>query len=158
MLTYANAAALGFSTIVPQQFGRPVFGPDRLNPIFDNIYEWQNESSSTYHGIAIALNRRLANEVEFSGSYTLSKTLDDASDFNEQPQNPYALAAERGLSLNDQRASVCVQRYIRFAVWRGAGRQKANRTGRKAVWQHRSRADSDRRERQTSKSCGWYRR
>jgi hypothetical protein len=103
VLTQENAAALGFSTTVPQQLGRPVFGPDRLNPLFDNIYEWQNESSSSYQGIAIALNRRLANEIEFSGSYTLSKTLDDASDFNEQPQNPYALGAERGLSLNDQR-------------------------------------------------------
>ena len=37
------------------------------------------------------------------GSYTFSKTIDDASDFNEQPQNPYLLPAERALSANDQR-------------------------------------------------------
>jgi hypothetical protein len=53
--------------------------------------------------VALAVNRRLANEIEFSGSYTLSKTLDDASDFTEQPQNPYDLRAERALSANDQR-------------------------------------------------------
>jgi hypothetical protein len=36
-------------------------------------------------------------------NYTLSKTIDNASDFNEQPQNPYDLRADRGLSLNDQK-------------------------------------------------------
>lgn len=82
---------------------RSVFGPNRLNPAFDNIYEWQNESSSAYHGVSISLNRRLANEIEFSGSYTLSKTIDDASDFPDQPQNPYAIRNERALSANDQR-------------------------------------------------------
>lgn len=51
----------------------------------------------------MALNRRLADDIEFSGSYTLSKAVDDASDFDEQPQNPFDLAAERALSANDQR-------------------------------------------------------
>src|SRR5205823_5220951 len=31
------------------------------------------------------------------------KTIDDASDFDEQPQNPYNLRAERGLSRQDVR-------------------------------------------------------
>lgn len=103
VLTFANAPALGFSTVLPQQLGRQVFGPNRLNGAFDNIYHWQDESSSTYHGFSIALNRRLANEIEFSASYTFSKALDDASDFIEQPQNPYDIRAERALSANDQR-------------------------------------------------------
>jgi hypothetical protein len=38
-----------------------------------------------------------------AGSYTISKAIDDASDFNEQPENPYSLRAERALSSNDQR-------------------------------------------------------
>jgi len=79
------------------------FGPGRLDPRYNNVYEWQNESSSTYHALSIALNRRFANEIEFSGSYTLSKTLDDASDFTAQPQNPYDIHAERAVSANDQR-------------------------------------------------------
>lgn len=103
VLTAANAAGLGFSTVLPQEINRQVFGSARLNPAFDNIYEWQNASSSTYHGISFALNRRLANEIAFSGSYTFSKTIDDASDFSEQPQNVYALRTERSLSANDQR-------------------------------------------------------
>jgi hypothetical protein len=103
VLSSANASALGFSAVVSQESGRSVFGTNRLNPTHQNIYQWQNESSSTYHGISIALNRRLADEVEFSGSYTLSKTLDDGSDFAEQPQNPYDIRVERALSANDQR-------------------------------------------------------
>lgn len=103
VLTTTNAAALDFSTVVPQEFGRSVFGPSRLNPVYGNVYEWQNESSSSCHAVSLALNRRLADEVEFSGSYTFSKTLDDASDFAEQPQNPYNIHAERPVSTNDQR-------------------------------------------------------
>ena len=103
VLTSANASALGFSAVATQELDRSVFGTNRLNPTYQNIYQWQNESSSTYHGISIALNRRLADEVEFSGSYTFSKTLDDASDFAEQPQNPYDIRAERSVSANDQR-------------------------------------------------------
>jgi Carboxypeptidase regulatory-like domain/TonB dependent receptor-like, beta-barrel len=103
VLTFTNAPALRFSAVLPQQLGRQVFGPNRLNGAFDNIYQWQDESSSTYHGFSIALNRRLEKEIEFSANYTVSKALDDASDFIEQPQNPYDLRAERALSANDQR-------------------------------------------------------
>lgn len=103
VLSSANASSLGLTAVVPQELGRAVFGTNRLNPAYGDIYQWQNESSSTYHGISIALNRRLADEVEFSGSYTFSKTLDDASDVAEQPQNPYDIRAERSLSTNDQR-------------------------------------------------------
>jgi hypothetical protein len=77
----------------------PTFGPDRADPKFDNIYQLEDSASSTYQGVSFALNRRMSNELEFSGSYTLSKTFDDASDFNEQPQNPFDLAAERSPSL-----------------------------------------------------------
>src|SRR6266496_2459396 len=47
--------------------------------------------------------KRLSNEFELLASYTLSKTTDDASDFDEQPQNPFDLGSERGLSRQDVR-------------------------------------------------------
>ena len=47
-----------------------------------------------------------------SASYTLSKTLDDASDFDEQPQNPFDLAAEHALSRQNQQ-----QRFVFNALW-----------------------------------------
>ena len=102
-LTLSNAASLGIPNPFPQQLGRPTFSPARLSPEFDNIYQWENHAGSVYHGLSLSLNRRLSNEIEFSGSYTLSKAIDDASDFDEQPENPYLLPAERALSANDQR-------------------------------------------------------
>ena len=103
VLTLSNAASLGIPNPFPQQLGRLVFPPARLSSTFDDIYQWENHASSVYKGLSLSLNRRLANEIEFSGSYTLSKAIDDASDFDEQPENPYLIRAERALSSNDQR-------------------------------------------------------
>lgn len=103
VLTPDNAASLGIPNPFPQQLGRLVFPPTRLSPQFDNIYQWENHASSIYHGLSLSLNRRLSNEISFSGSYTVSKAVDDASDFDEQPADPYSLHAERALSSNDQR-------------------------------------------------------
>jgi hypothetical protein len=102
-LTLENAASLGIPNPFPQQLERLVFSPARISPQFDDLYQWENHASSVYDGLSLSLDRRLSNEIEFSGSYTFSKAIDDASDFNEQPENPYALHAERALSANDQR-------------------------------------------------------
>jgi hypothetical protein len=103
VLTPSNAASLGIPNPFPQQLGMLVFSPSRLSPQFAEIYQWENHATSAYNGLSISLNRRLSNEIEFSGNYTLSKATDDASDFNEQPNNPYFLQGERALSANDQR-------------------------------------------------------
>ena len=103
ILTPANAASLGVDAPAPQQLGRPVFGLERLNPAWDSIFELQPTAGSTYHGVTVSLNRRLADEIEWSGSYTWSRARDSASDFDEQPQNPYALADEWSDSRFDQR-------------------------------------------------------
>ena len=87
----------------PQQLGRPVFGPERLNPAWDGIFELQPTAASTYHGVTLLLNRRLANDIEWACSYTWSHARDSASDFDEQAQNPYALADEWADSRYDQR-------------------------------------------------------
>jgi hypothetical protein len=103
VLTTDNAASLGISNPFPQQIGMEVFSPARLLPQFANVYQWENRASSTYRGLSLSLNRQISNEIEFSGSYTLSRATDDASDFNEQPNNPYSLTSEKALSANDQR-------------------------------------------------------
>jgi hypothetical protein len=51
-------------------------------------------------------------ELAFSASYTLSKAFDDASDFDEQPQNPFDLPAEHALSRQHQQ-----QRLVFNALW-----------------------------------------
>ena len=107
-LTLENAVSLGVDAPVPQQLGRPVFGPERLDPSWDAIFELQPTATSAYHGITLALNKRLANEVEWSAAYTWAHAKDSASDFDEQPQNPYALAEEWGDSRYDQRHRLVV--------------------------------------------------
>ena len=112
VLTPANAASLGIPNPTPQQIGREVFSPGRLNPNFDDIYELQNSASSTYNGASLTLSRTMNEELEFSASYTLSKTYDDASDYDEQPQNPFDLPAENAVSRQHQQ-----QRFVFNALW-----------------------------------------
>ena len=103
VLTLSDALSLGIPNPFPQQLGRLLFPPARLSSQYDNIYQWENHASSVYKGLSVSVNRRLANEIEFAASYTISKATDDASDYDEQPENPYLVRAERSLSSNDQR-------------------------------------------------------
>ena len=113
ILTPANAASLGVSNPTPQQIGREVFPPGRINPQFDDIYQLANSASfNLQRGISFTLNRRMNDELAFSASYTLSRTVDDASDFDEQPQNPFLLAGEYALSRQNQ-----LQRFVFNALW-----------------------------------------
>ena len=112
VLTLANAASLGISNPTPQQIGNLVFGPGRQNPKFDDIYQIDDSANSTYNGLSFTLNRRMAQGFELTASYTLSKTTDDASDFDEQPQNPFALAAEHAVSRQNQQ-----QRFVLSSLW-----------------------------------------
>src|SRR5262249_5253489 len=102
VLTERSAVFLGVLAPDPQQIGREVFGPGRLESQFKNVYGLEGSASSTYHGLCLGLHRRLANEFEFSASYTFSKTIDDASDFYEKTQNPFKPRTGRGLSTNQQ--------------------------------------------------------
>src|SRR6266481_1403115 len=131
-LTLANAVSLGIPSPTPQQIGREVFSPGRLNTQFGDIYQLQNSASSTYNGVSLTLNRRMSDELAFSASYTLSKTFDDASDFDEQPQSPFNLAAENALSRQHQQ-----QRFVFNALWElpiGDDGDKAANSKESADW------------------------
>jgi hypothetical protein len=112
VLTTANAASLGVPDPTPQQIGRYVFAPTRANPQFDNVYELQNSANSKYNGVSFTLSRTMSEDLEFSASYTLSNAYDNASNYNEQPQNPFDLAAENALSRQHQQ-----QRFVFNALW-----------------------------------------
>ena len=112
VLTLANASSLGVPNPTPQQVGREVFSPGRLDSQFVDIYELLNSAHSTYNGASITLSRAMSEELEFSASYTLSKTYDNASNYDEQPQNPFNLAAENAVSRQHQQ-----QRFVFNALW-----------------------------------------
>jgi hypothetical protein len=128
-LTTANATALGFFNPTPQQFGRPVFGSARVDPRFDAVYQLEDSANSTYNGLTLALNKRMSSEFELLASYTLSKTRDDASDFDELPQNPFGLRVERALSRQDVR-----HRFVLSALFDlPFGDEEEKATGRERV-------------------------
>ena len=112
VLTLANAASLGVPDPTSQQLGRNVFSPGRLNPQWNDIYELRDSASSSYNGASVALSRTLNEDLEFTAAYTFSKTFDNASNYDEQPQNPYDLDAERALSRQNQH-----QRFVFNALW-----------------------------------------
>lgn len=132
VLLVANAPSLGIPNPTPQQIGREVFSPGRFNTQFGDIYQLQNSTSSTYNGVSFTLNRRMSDELAFSASYTLSKTFDDASDFDEQPQNPFDLRAENAVSRQHQE-----QRFVFNALWElpiGDEEDKGGKTEESTSW------------------------
>jgi hypothetical protein len=112
VLTIQNAASLGVLNPAPQQIGRKVFVPGRSDPAFNDIFLLENSASSTYDGVTFSLTRRMVKGLTFMGSYTVSKSFDDASDFDEQPQNPFDLRAERAISSQHQQ-----QRFTFNGLW-----------------------------------------
>jgi hypothetical protein len=112
VLTAGNAASLGLPNPTMQQIGREVFPAGRLVSQFNDIMELESSASSTYRGLSLSLNQRMADELQFTASYTLSNTLDDASDFDEQPQNPFRMGEEHAISRQHQR-----QRFVFSALW-----------------------------------------
>jgi len=73
-------------------------------------------ANSTYNALQVSLRKRFSYGLSFLGSYTFSKTLDDASTFNitgsaaqstagenDLAQNPFDIPAEHGRSMFDAR-------------------------------------------------------
>lgn len=103
VLTSANAASLGIDAPTPQQLGRMIFSPARVDPAYDAVNLFSTTAGSNYNGATITLNRQFQDDFELLAGYSYSKTVDDASFDLEQPQNPFDPGAERALSLLDQR-------------------------------------------------------
>jgi hypothetical protein len=80
----------------------PTVTTARIDPRFTDVFELQPTGESWYRGVTFAIASRLAHEIEWSASYTRSRTQDTASDFDEQPQNPNAPGEERGPSRYDE--------------------------------------------------------
>jgi hypothetical protein len=81
----------------------------RPNPFFDDITLLESRASSTYHSLQARVQQRLDFGLALLGSYTWSKSIDDASNFFTSagdpnfPQNSFDLRAERGRSNFDVR-------------------------------------------------------
>src|SRR5262245_30810914 len=78
---------------------------DFINPLRfqDNVYD--TTANSFYHGFTAQAQKRFARNFSLNAHYTLSKSIDEVTDFNSDfsPQNPLNLRLERALSAFDQR-------------------------------------------------------
>lgn len=67
-------------------------------PVFSDIFAEDTIASSSYNAFEAMLEKRFSHGLQFQASYTLSKSLDDGSTF-EETLDPFNYAASRGLSL-----------------------------------------------------------
>ncbi|MBI1789207.1 MAG: TonB-dependent receptor [Acidobacteria bacterium] len=65
-------------------------------------YLLEQTSRSAFRGGTISVNRRMTKEVTYLVTYSLGRTLDDASDYDEQPFHPADLRAEWARSRQHQ--------------------------------------------------------
>jgi hypothetical protein len=90
------------------------FDPRRPFPAFGDILVMESNSSSSYHGLQLSLDRPLFRRVAIHGAYTWSRSQDDASAFlasdgdDNTPQDSRNLPAEWGPSAFDVRHRLVV--------------------------------------------------
>src|SRR5207244_2875226 len=86
----------------------PNRGPDGLLIAAAAPFIWESsEGESIMHSLTLRLRKRLTKGIALGGTYTLSRSIDDASSIagagGTVAQNDRDLEAERGLSIFDQR-------------------------------------------------------
>jgi hypothetical protein len=83
----------------------------RPNAQLGAIDLFESAATSTYHGLTVSARRRMARGVYFRLGYTFAKAIDDGQDApnaTSTVQNSYDTAAERSLSVTDQRHRLSV--------------------------------------------------
>jgi len=90
-------------------------------PNFGSLNFRLSNSSATYHGLQTRVERRFANGLSFLASYTFSKTINDASIYENDPgpQNVRNLRAEKGLASQDVRQRLVLSYVYELPFGRG---------------------------------------
>lgn len=76
------------------------------------LYQLEQTARSAYQGVSLYVNRRMSRELTFLVDYDAGKTWDDASDFDEEPLDPFNLRKDYSRSRQDQ-----AQRFAASAVF-----------------------------------------
>jgi hypothetical protein len=103
-----NPAIFGPGATVANTNARRIFAPN-----FAGVNQIENTGYSKYNGLQTSMNKRFSHGLSFLASYSLSKSIDNNSYYNisqgtnagnlNQPENPFDLSLEKGLSLFDVR-------------------------------------------------------
>jgi hypothetical protein len=67
-------------------------------PVFTDVFGEDTVANSSYNALEMMLQKRFSHGLQFQAAYTFSKSLDNASTF-EETLNPYNFGASRALSL-----------------------------------------------------------
>jgi len=85
--------------------------PPDGTPVFSNILAEDNAAHSNYNSLQALFEKRFSHGLQFQASYTYSKSLDNASSF-EETLNPFNFNSTYGPSLFDSR-----HRFVFNYVW-----------------------------------------
>jgi hypothetical protein len=80
-------------------------------PVFSDIFAEDTIANSSYNAFEAMLEKRFSHGLQFQASYTLSKSLDDGSTF-EETLDPFNFRASRALSLFNSK-----QRFVVSYDW-----------------------------------------
>ena len=94
-------------TAALRRHGCPVDGV----PVFTDIFAEDTIANSNYNALEMMLQKRFSHGLQFQAAYTLSKSIDDGSTF-EETLNPFNYRASRGLSLFNSK-----QRFVISYDW-----------------------------------------
>ena len=90
--------------------------PDGI-PVFGNVFGQMPVANSSYNSFQTLVNQRLSHGLQFLVAYTWSRSIDNASSF-ENAVNPIDPRRSRSLSLFDARQRLVVSQYWRIPDWR----------------------------------------
>ena len=124
-VTAAYAGSKGSHLIRAIDLNQPVPGPGdvqarRPYPAFSNIFYTQSAGRSQYDSLQLTIDRPLRNRTSLSASYTLSKSMDDASSFlgtptdKNFPQNSRDPGAEWAPSSFDVRHRLTLSYFVQL--------------------------------------------
>lgn len=94
--------------------------PPDGTPVFSNIFAQDTISNSSYNSLQADLEKRFSNGLQFQAAYTFSKSIDQASSF-EDLLNPFNPRAGRSLSLYDARHRFVISYYYELPVPKYSG-------------------------------------
>ncbi|MGH9838291.1 MAG: TonB-dependent receptor [Blastocatellia bacterium] len=110
----------------------PGAGPQyaRIDPTISTRIRYSSIGNAIYHGMTTSLRKRLSNNFLFQINYTLSKAIDDTTDFNAAfaPAFPTRIFLDRARSTFDVRHNYVVSGVFRSPFKRGSDHNFVSRT------------------------------
>jgi hypothetical protein len=94
--------------------------PPDGTPVFSNIFAQDTIANSSYNSLQADLEKRFSNGLQMQVAYTFSKSMDEASSF-EDLLNPFNARASRSLSLFDARQRLVISYVYQLPIPKYSG-------------------------------------